>query len=101
LGRSDDRTIRAESATMTTAKVTTRRQKEHDRLAWMEGVKVLRAPEVLGRFAFKMEEVSKDGAGGEASTFESSEPEARLGLVAEDACRRTSVMSKALGSRCP
>jgi hypothetical protein len=39
--------IRAESATMTTAKVTTRRQKEHDRLAWMEGVKVLRAPEEI------------------------------------------------------
>lgn len=38
---------RAESATMTTAKVTTRRQKEHDRLAWMEGVKVLRAPEEI------------------------------------------------------
>jgi hypothetical protein len=38
--------------------------------------------DVLGRFAFKMEEVSKDGAGGEASTFESS-------------------VSKALGSRCP
>lgn len=39
--------VRAESATMTTAKVTTRRQKEHDRLAWMEGVKVLRAPEEI------------------------------------------------------
>ncbi|GAA5984809.1 hypothetical protein JCM10908_003515 [Rhodotorula pacifica] len=38
---------RAESATMTTTKVKTRRQKEHDRLAWMEGVKVLRVPEEI------------------------------------------------------
>ncbi|GEM10921.1 WD repeat protein [Rhodotorula toruloides] len=32
----------ASAATMTTTKVRSRRQKEHDRLAWMEGVKIIR-----------------------------------------------------------
>ncbi|BGP19369.1 hypothetical protein JCM10213v2_007458 [Rhodosporidiobolus nylandii] len=35
------------AATMTTTKVRTRRQKEHDRLAWMEGVKVIKPPQAI------------------------------------------------------
>jgi imidazolonepropionase-like amidohydrolase len=32
---------------MTTTKVRTRRQKEHDRLAWMEGVKIIKPPQAI------------------------------------------------------
>ncbi|GAA5886525.1 hypothetical protein JCM6882_001674 [Rhodosporidiobolus microsporus] len=35
------------SAMMTTTKVRTRRQKEHDRLAWMEGVKIIKPPQAI------------------------------------------------------
>ncbi|POY75900.1 hypothetical protein BMF94_0983 [Rhodotorula taiwanensis] len=59
----------AETATMTTTKVRTRRQKEHDRLAWMEGVKILRAPE-------EANEAEGDGEG------YSGEPSERPGSVA-------------------
>ncbi|BGP34712.1 hypothetical protein JCM10296v2_006534 [Rhodotorula toruloides] len=38
---------RASAATMTTTKVRSRRQKEHDRLAWMEGVKIIRPPQAV------------------------------------------------------
>lgn len=59
----------AETATMTTTKVRTRRQKEYDRLAWMEGVKILRAPE-------EANEAEGDGEG------YSGEPSERPGSVA-------------------
>ncbi|GAA6036347.1 hypothetical protein JCM8097_001678 [Rhodosporidiobolus ruineniae] len=35
------------AATMTTTKVRTKRQKEHDRLAWMEGVKIIKPPQAI------------------------------------------------------
>ncbi|GAA5838036.1 hypothetical protein JCM11251_006830 [Rhodosporidiobolus azoricus] len=35
------------SAMMTTSKVRTKRQKEHDRLAWMEGVKIIKPPQAI------------------------------------------------------
>lgn len=38
---------RAAMATMTTTKVRSRREKEYDRLAWMEGVKIIRPPQAV------------------------------------------------------
>ncbi|BGP42803.1 hypothetical protein JCM10449v2_006815 [Rhodotorula kratochvilovae] len=38
---------KAATATMTTTKVRNRREKAHDRLAWMEGVKIIRPPQAV------------------------------------------------------
>lgn len=70
-------TSRAESATMTTTKVRTRRQKEYDRLAWMEGVKVLRAPEEVD----EPEGESAEPADHPESAVPPSQPETRASSV--------------------
>ncbi|BGP10732.1 hypothetical protein JCM10049v2_006624 [Rhodotorula toruloides] len=65
---------RASAATMTTTKVRSRRQKEHDRLAWMEGVKIIRPPQAVEAGAAEAGDGEEEaGVGAEGEEHETPE----------------------------